>query len=289
MTPPWLDRTEYPFRSRWFTATAGRMHYVDEGQGEPVVMVHGTPTWSFLYRHLIRTLRDGYRCVAADHLGFGLSEAPATWSYLPVDHARNLTKLIEALGLRDVTLVVHDYGGPIGLSYAIEHPENVRRLVLFNTWMWSFAGEPRVEWFSRLLGGRIGQALYQRRFSTRVMLRNAVVDRTRYTAAVHRHYDAALDTPARRHATWVLARELAGSADWFESLWQRRDRIARHPALLLWGRDDPAFGALLPRWRTVFERATVKEFAGAGHAPPEERAAEVVPLLSEFLAKGESR
>jgi haloalkane dehalogenase len=287
--PAWVDTREYPFTPRVLDVDAGRMSYLDEGEGPPVVMVHGTPTWSFLYRHLVKALAPRHRCVVPDLPGFGLSDRVAGASYRPEDQTRRLTKLIDTLRLKDFALIVHDFGGPIGLAHAIERPESVRRLVLFNTWMWSFAGEPRVEWFSRLLGGRIGQALYQRRFSTRVMLRNAVVDRTRYTAAVHRHYDAALDTPARRHATWVLARELAGSADWFESLWQRRDRIARHPALLLWGRDDPAFGALLPRWRTVFERATVKEFAGAGHAPPEERAAEVVPLLSEFLAKGESR
>ncbi len=101
-------------------------------------MVHGTPTWSFMYRHLIRDLSPRYRCIAPDHLGFGLSDRPAGWSYRPEDQARNLARLIETLGLKDLTLVVHDFGGPIGLAYALDHPENVRRLVLFNTWMWSF-------------------------------------------------------------------------------------------------------------------------------------------------------
>ena len=287
--PAWLDRTEYPFRSRWFDAPAGRMHYVDEGQGDPIVMVHGTPTWSFLYRHLIRALRDEYRCVAADQLGFGLSEAPEDFSYLPADHARNLSAFIEALALRDFTLVVHDYGGPIGLAYALDHPENVRRLVLLNTWMWSFAGQPRFEWFGRIFATRLGRAVYARGFSTRMMLRHAIVDKSRVPAAVLRHYDAALATPLRRHATWVLAREVASSGEWYDSLWQRRDRIARHPALLLWGMKDPAFGAVLPRWRTVFEHATVVELSGAGHAPQEERAPEIVPVIREFLSKERAR
>jgi len=111
VTPEWLDRREYPFESRWLDVEAGRLHYVDEGQGAPVLMVHGTPTWSFMYRHLVKALRARHRCVAPDHLGFGLSERPREWSYRPVDQARNLTRLVEALGLKDLTLVVHDYGG----------------------------------------------------------------------------------------------------------------------------------------------------------------------------------
>ena len=93
MTPEWLDRREYPFESRRVEVDGGRLHYVDEGQGPPVVMVHGTPTWSFLYRHLIKALRERYRCLAPDHLGFGLSDRPPGWSYRPEAHARNLSRL----------------------------------------------------------------------------------------------------------------------------------------------------------------------------------------------------
>jgi len=103
-------------------------------------MVHGTPTWSFLYRHLIRDLSPRYRCVAPDHLGFGLSDRPPGWSYRP-ETRRAISRGSSRRSAQDLTLVVHDYGGPIGLAYALDHPENVRRLVLFNTWMWSFAGD----------------------------------------------------------------------------------------------------------------------------------------------------
>ena len=203
MIPAWVDRREYPFEPRGLDVEGGRLSYVDEGEGAPIVMVHGTPTWSFLYRHLIRDLSPRYRCVAPDHLGFGLSDRPAGWSYRPEDQARNLARLIETLGLKDLTLAVHDYGGPIGLAYALDHPENVRRLVLFNTWMWSFAGDRSVEWVARILGGRLGRYLYERRgFSVRVMLRYAVADRRRYTRAVERQYLEALDG----HATWICAR-----------------------------------------------------------------------------------
>ena len=282
MIPGWVDRREYPFEPRELDVEGGRLSYVDEGEGAPIVMVHGTPTWSFLYRHLIRELSPRYRCVAPDHLGFGLSDRPADWSYRPEDQARNLARLIETLGLKDITLAVHDYGGPIGLAYALDHPENVRRLVLFNTWMWSFTGDRRVAWPARILGGRLGRYLYEKRqFSVRVMLRHAVADRRRYTREVEQHYLQALDG----HATWIYARELLGSGAWFASLWARRDRIARIPTILIWGMKDPAFARYLPRWRQVFEQAEVVQLADCGHAPPEERAPESLLFLTRFLER----
>jgi haloalkane dehalogenase len=280
VTPGWIDRAEYPFESHRLDVGAGRLHYLDEGRGAPILMVHGTPTWSFLYRHLVKALRGRYRCVVPDHLGFGLSDRPAQWSYRPQDQARNLARLVETLGLKDFTLIVHDFGGPIGLSYAIEHPERVSRLVLFNTWMWSLEDDWRIRLIGRILGGRLGRVLYERLgFSVRVMLRRAIADRSRYTPAIEQHYLQPLDG----HATWVYARELLGSSAWYDALWRRRARLAPIPALLAWGMKDPAFAAFLPRWREVFDLAQVIELPDCGHAPPEERAPELLPFLVQFL------
>jgi haloalkane dehalogenase len=113
------------------------------------------------------------------------------------------------------------------------------------------------------------------------MLRHAVADRRRYTRDVERHYLKALDG----YATWLYAREVLGSSAWYEGLWRRRDRIARIPALLIWGMKDPAFGRYLPRWREFFERAEVVELPDCGHAPPEERAAETLRSLAPFLER----
>ncbi len=137
--PSWIDREHYPFAPHYVDLPDGRMHYVDEGHGPVIVMVHGTPTWSFMYRHLIAGLAPHFRCIVPDHIGFGLSERPLPYTLTTADHARNLHLLIEQLGLRDVTLMVHDFGGPIGLGYAIDHPENVRAQIITNTWLWSFA------------------------------------------------------------------------------------------------------------------------------------------------------
>jgi haloalkane dehalogenase len=282
--PDWLDTSLYPFASHWLDVDTGRMHYVDEGEGRPVLFVHGTPTWSFLYRHLILALRDQCRCIAPDLPGFGLSDKPVGASYRPRDQAHRLDRFIETLGLKEFTLVVHDFGGPIGLAHAIEHPEHVRRLVLFNTWLWSFAGERRIEWVGRVFGSPLGRLLYERwGFSVNVMFRQALADRRRYTPRVRRHYAGPLG-PGRREATWVYAREVMASSAWYETLWRQRARLAGIPALLVWGMKDPAFGTSLPRWRTVFPQAEVIELADVGHAPPEERGPELAPLVAQFVA-----
>jgi len=281
----WVDRSVYPFQSRYIDVDGGRMHYVDEGAGLPLVMVHGTPTWSFLYRHLIAELSQSYRVIAPDHIGFGLSEKPERWSYRPEDHARNLTTLIERLALRDVTLVVHDFGGPIGLSYAIEHPQNVRALVLFNTWMWSLVGTP-AEKVSRFMAGPIGRFLYQRlNLSPRVLVKAAFGDKRKLTKRVHRQYIDAFPSPNERRAPWVLAKELIGSTDWYESLWRRRERIVGKPALLLWGMKDPTFGPdALARWKELLRDARVVEFQEAGHFVQEEAPEEAARRIGEFLS-----
>ena len=286
MRPAWLDTREYPFAPHWVEIEGARVHYVDEGEGPPLLLVHGLPTWSFLWRHLIAGLRDRHRCIALDLPGFGLSDKPAGDAYRPEDQARRLAAFVDALGLKEYALAVHDFGGPIGLSLARDRPEAVRRLVLFNTWMWSLAGEPRYARAGRLLGSALGRFLYERvGFSVNVVWRHAVRD-PHYTRAVHRQYAAPLKDPAARHATWIYARELTGSSAWYGSLWDRRERLARIPALLVWGTRDPAFGALLPRWRSVFYRADVVPLPGAGHAPQEAFGAQLVPIVGRFLEAG---
>jgi pimeloyl-ACP methyl ester carboxylesterase len=281
----WVDPALYPFRSHHLDIGAGRLHYVDEGEGPVLVLVHGTPTWSFLYRRLIAGLSREYRVVALDHLGFGLSDKPQDWGYRPEDHARNLAVLIDHLELRDLTLVVHDFGGPIGLAYAIEHPENVRALVLFNTWMWSLRGTS-AETVSKLAGGWLGRLLYQRfNFSPRVLVRAAFGDKRKLTREVRRHYVEAFPTPSDRLGPWVLARELAGSSDWYEGLWARRERLAEKPALILWGMKDPAFGAdALERWKAGLDNAHVVEFPESGHCVQEEAPAEAEREIRAFLS-----
>jgi haloalkane dehalogenase len=281
----WLDRREYPFASRYFGATAGRLHYVDEGTGPPIVFVHGNPAWSFEFRHQIRALSASHRCLAADHLGFGLSDKPYSFSYLPEAHAENLARWLESLDLHDLTLVVQDWGGPIGLAYAIAHPERVRNLVISNTWMWSVSRDPRFRLFSAIMGGPIGRYRIRRsNYFVREVMRGAFGDPRQLTPAVHEQYLRPLAAPEDRKGSWVFPKQIIGSSEWLGGLWSRRDRLAGHSALFAWGTKDFGFGEKeLGRWRGVFPDATVVRYPGVGHWLAEERPAEFTAAIRDFL------
>jgi len=286
--PAWLDQREYPFTSRWMTLPSGdRIHYVDEGTGPAVLFVHGTPTWSFEWRHLIRALAPSHRCIALDHLGFGLSDRPAAASYGPEAHAERLRQFVDQLGLTDFTLVVHDFGGVIGLPLAVEDPARVRRLVVINSWMWHLGDDPAVRRIGRLFGGALGRLLYERlNFSLRVIMPGAYADRSRLPANVHAQYLAPFTVPRDRGTVlWPLARSLGRPSSHAERLWERRGNLAGMPALIVWGMKDPAVKPnQLERWRAALPHAEVVE-VDAGHWPHEEAPDAVGASVTAFLAR----
>lgn len=283
--PDWLDRSLYPFAPHYFDSVDGRMHYVDEGSGPPVVFVHGTPTWSFLFRHLVSRLATRHRVIAVDHLGFGLSDKPANGPYEPKDHASRLAALLDSLEVSNATFVVHDFGGPIGLAVALAQPERIERLVLFNTWMWSIADDGAIARGATVAGSWVGRLLYRHlNFPVKVLMPKVVGDRRVLTPEIVRHYAAPLASPDERMGAWGCARALLQSSPWFDWLWSQRGRLRDKPMLLLWGLKDPTFGVrYLERWRSEFPDAQVHTFAACGHFVPEEAAAEVGPLLEQFL------
>lgn len=281
----WIDRSEYPFESRFVDLTEGTVHYVDEGVGHPVVMLHGEPTWSFLYRDLIEGLSEEYRCIAPDYLGFGLSDRPDGWTYRPSDHARVIEEFLDELSLDQFTLVVHDWGGPIGMHYATLHPEEIHSIALANTVMWPVTGNWRARAFSAFARSRLGEYLDRERnvFVERVMPA-AFGDRSRFTEEVHRHYREPLADPADRPGTRVFPAELIGSTEWLTELWERRDAIADAPALLFWGRRGPLFRTDdLRRWQALFPTARTVEFPDAGHFVHEEKGTAMLSELRRFL------
>lgn len=284
--PGWLEPTHYPFAPHHVAHSDGVLHYVDEGSGSPLVMTHGTPTWSYLYRHYIRDLSPNYRCLALDNLGFGLSDKPAGADYTPEAHAKRFAAWVDALGLRDIVLFVHDFGGPIGLYYALHYPDNVRALVISNTWMWSNEDNRSFMLASRLLGGSFGRWLYVRHnLAARFELPMAFADRKNLGKTTHQHYLEPSKEEQSRYAAWVFAQELGGSNDFYESLWQKREAIADKPALLLWGIKDPLIKTdALARWQQTLRRAETVEL-GVGHFVPEEGAEEARTPLHTFLAK----
>src|SRR3712207_1900127 len=160
--PAWLPEELFPFESRFADVDGAHVHYVDEGSGPVLLLLHGNPTWSFLYREVIAGLRDRFRCIAPDHPGFGLSRAPTGYDFTPAAHARVLERLVLELDLQDVTLMAQDWGGPIGFAVATRHPGRFARFVIGNTWAWP-KSDLGTQAFSRILGSPLGRELIVRR------------------------------------------------------------------------------------------------------------------------------
>ena len=279
--PAWLDRDAYPFA--WHTArtTSGAMHYVDEGRGDPILFVHGTPTWSFEWRRIIKALAATHRCIAPDLLGFGLSDRPEGFAYTPEAHAEVMAEFVRTLDLRDFTLVVHDFGGPIGLPLALAADTRVRRVVLINTWMWPF-DDTAMRRKARIAGSAVGRWLYRHlNFSQRVLMPSVYGDRARLTTDIHRQYLAVFaDKDARVRVLHTLARALEGSRDYYARLWAQVDRLRNLPVSIIWGMKDSAFGSdQLAKWRAALPLAQVTDIPGAGHWPHEEAPDAVIAAL----------
>ena len=270
----------------------GEMHYVEEGSGPPILFVHGTPTNSYEYRHLIAALSKRFRCIAPDHLGFGQSARPRSFAYTPEAHAAVLKEFVERVGLTDYTLVVHDFGGPIGLPLAMSEGvggpgrPGPSRMVMMNTWAWPLDDDPKMARGARFIGGAIGRFLYRyANASLRLIMPSAYGDRKKLTPEIHRRYlDVFGDRDARVLVLHALAKSLLGSRAHYQSLLDRLDRLRAMPVLIVWGMKDSAFQPYqLERWRQLLPGAQVETIEGAGHWPHEEEPGRVVAAIERFL------
>lgn len=279
--PDWLDRNEYPFESKYFLSAAGRMHYVDIGEGDPIVMVHGNPGWSFEFRNIIKEMSKTNRCIAVDHIGFGLSEKPSEFDCLPASHAKNFEALMDYLNLENITMIFNDWGGPIGLSYAIRHPEKFRKFIIMNTYLWSVEDDPYYQKFSRLMGGAIGRFMIKNfNIFGNFFLTKVVGDKKSLPKHIHKHYYKHLATRKDRKGCYTFPREVVNSGKWLESLWSQRDRINNIPAVLVWGMKDIAFREKeLNKWIENWNNPKVIKLDGIGHYPHEEAPDEVIIAL----------
>ncbi|MCB0324487.1 MAG: alpha/beta fold hydrolase [Bdellovibrionales bacterium] len=294
-------RELYPFHSHCLNLGGVLYHFVDEQPGESegatqpvtapetIVAVHGNPAWSFTFRGLIAGLRNDYRVVAPDHVGCGLSDKPSDYPYCLEQHIRNLETLIERRELRNVTLVLHDWGGPIGLGYAIRHPENVRRIVLLNTVGFRL---PTVPWFlhlSRL--PLIGRALIQGANAFTIGATRLGVVRRPLPPAVRRAYAFPFRRMRDRTAVYRFIQDIPTKVDHpsyavLARIEQELEKLRRHPILIVWGARDPVFRrAALERWRSLFPDAVIEVFDDAGHYVMEDAAEAVLDTIRSFLQR----
>ena len=280
----WLDRSLYPFESKYVELESGRMHYIDEGNGETILFIHGTPSWSFLYRDFVSTLSTRYRCIAIDHLGFGLSEKPRDFDGTPESHSANLSAFIQKLDLKDITLVVHDFGGPIGLTSAIQNTSRIKRVVMFNTWLWETSTNPEAQKANKILNSGIGRFLYLRmNFSPKVMLKKGFANKKNLSKKVHRHYIKPFPNKTSRLSLLNIGKALVGSSNWYQMQWENLDQITSKPWLILWGTKDTFITEeYLEKWLGRVPNATVKKF-DCGHFVQEERTESAIEEIDRFM------
>ncbi len=286
MTVDW--RQLYPFASHTLPLDSWRYHYLDEGSGEPLLMVHGNPTWSFYWRNLILAFRDRYRVVAPDHMGCGWSDKPQAYPYCLSTHISNLVQLIEHLDLRAVTLLVHDWGGAIGLGAALRVPNRIARLILFNTGAYP---PPFIPWRLRICRTPwLGRwAIRRLNLFARAALRMAVYRRERMTPEVRAGllapYDSwehrvaidrfVNDIPAHpRHPTWQVLEEIERGLG----------SLADRPVQMIWGMRDWCFRPeCLDRLLEAFPAAEVQRLPDASHYVIEDADEQIIPLVEAFL------
>ena len=282
----WLDKSEYPYKSNYFSVNGQRLHYIDEGKGDPILFVHGTPSWSFDFRNVIKGLKDNYRCLAIDHIGFGLSDKPEQYDYSTQSHSTTLEKFVIDNKLNNITLVVHDFGGPIGLNFAIQNPEKVKRLVVLNSWLWSSKTDPDYIKLSKILRSPLLPFLYRYlNFSPKFILPKSFGD-SKIPNQTLKQYTKPFADKTQRNGALAFAQSLLNDQDWFEELWNMRQPIANKPTLFIWGMKDPVIKPhYLEKFRSGFQFSQIAKFETSGHFPQEEEPGKVIEAIRKFVAE----
>lgn len=286
-------RDLYPFESHTLDRAGLRYHYVDEGEGDPVVMVHGNPTWSFYYRNLATALRDTHRVIIPDHIGMGLSDKPSDdrYDYRLASRIDDLSALLDHLDVKNVTLVVHDWGGTIGLGWAGRNPDRVSRLVITNTAAFPLPTDRKLPWqlglvrFSRL-GGWTVQA-----FNSFALIASYVAVKNGMDSRVRDALLAPYDTYANRISVLRFVEDIplepsdpsyATLVEVGKGLEALRDK----PTLLCWGMADFVFdGGYLSEFERRFPAAEVHRFDDGGHYVLEDKPNEIIELTRSFLGR----
>jgi pimeloyl-ACP methyl ester carboxylesterase len=286
---------DYPFESRFFDRDGINIHYIDEGSGDPIVFVHGNPTWSFYFRQLISALRGSHRCIAIDHVGCGMSDKPplGNYPYRLVNRVLDLESLLDSLGAtRNVTLVMHDWGGMIGMAAAVRRPERISRIVAMNT---AAFGLPEGKSFPRSLhwarNTAIGRWLV---LNANAFCRSAVrwcATRKTLPPEVKQAYLAPYSTAADRVAVMRFVEDIPlepthPSFALVEQTSRRLEQFRDLPVLLGWGEKDFVFDShFRDEWIRRFPNAEVHSWPDSGHYILEDRGGELAALIGSFLER----
>jgi pimeloyl-ACP methyl ester carboxylesterase len=284
----------YPFESHFHELEDGhRMHYIDEGAGNPVLLVHGNPTWSFYFRNVVQRLKGSHRCIAPDHIGCGWSDKPSDGDY-PYSLSRrvdDLSRLVDALELEQTDLVVHDWGGMIGMAWAVRNPDRVRRLVVLNTAAFFLPGGkafPFALSLARVPG--LGSMLVRGMSAFSRGANRLCVTRRPMPGAVARGYLAPYRNWAERIAVHrfvvdIPLREEDPAFAVVDETSKRLETLSEHPMFVGWGMRDFVFDHhFLAEWEHRFPDAEVHRFEDAGHYVLEDAIEDLGPQIEAFLS-----
>ena len=279
---------EYPFASHYLDVAGGKIHYVDEGEGAPLLFVHGNPTWSFAWRNLIKRFRSQYRCIAIDHLGCGLSEKPADGQYGYVHHIERLQSLVNHLELDHITLIAHDWGGAIGCGVAGRDPDRFSRIVLMNTGAFRSQAIPlRIAACRIPLLGTMG--VRGLNLFAGLAIKMAVEKSAPLPRLIRRGYLLPYDHWGNRIAIDRFVKDipLRASHPSYDTLVETETNLARlaaKPILLPWGMKDWCFTPrFLETFQQFFPQAKTIPFPAAGHYLFEDEPEGLGEAIEQFL------
>ena len=288
-------RTLYPFASHYHDIHGFKYHYIDEGNGDPVIMVHGNPTWSFFFRELIKGLSGKYRTIAVDHIGCGLSEKPDPGRY-PYDLKRRIDDFelfIEKMGLKTkLTLIVHDWGGMIGMAYALRHRHHIGRLVIMNTAAFLPPHQKKIPWQLQIIR-RIRPFAAPAVLGLNVFARGALVmaPNKKLPKPVRQGLLAPYNCRENRIATLKFVQDIPlkkgdHSYDTVKKTDDRLHLLADIPMIILWGKKDFVFDMdYYSEWRRRFPLSEAHVFEKAGHYLLEDAPEEILDRIMTFFSK----
>ena len=287
-----IPRELYPFESRFLDLDGLRYHYLDEGDGDPVVAVHGNPTWSFYYRELVKELRSDHRVVVPDHIGCGLSDKPGDdrYDYTLSRRVEDFAQLMEELDLDQINLVVHDWGGMIGLAWAVQNPDRIKRLVILNTAAFPLPESKAFPWQLWLVRDTPVGPLMVRGLNafSRGATRFAVT-RKKLSKTLRDAYCAPYDSWTDRIATLRFVQDIPlrpgeNGYDIVSDTAAQLEVFRDRPVLICWGEKDFVFDHhFLAVWQKLYPHAEVHRFADCGHYILEDAAEEIMPLVRRFV------
>ncbi|MCJ8330108.1 MAG: alpha/beta fold hydrolase [Lentisphaeria bacterium] len=279
------NKSLYPFTSNFIKIGDLNYHYLDEGEGPVLIMLHGNPTWSFYYRNLIKAYSGSYRCIVPDHIGCGYSDKPQDYQYRLENHVNNLGALVEHLKLDSYSLIMHDWGGPIGLGHAGLHADQIKKMTFFNSTCNLCMDYPiRIKLCTTPI---IGPFMIRRmNFFAGGATKMAV--KKKMSADVAQGFKAPYDTYENRIANLQFVLDIPLSKkhptwDYGQGLVERLKNLADKPIQILWGKKDFCFDDIfLDGFRSQFPNADIHEFPNAGHYVLEDEIDAIIPIVREF-------